>query len=92
MCSRLYDHLEKFEILNEHQFIFRQKYKTIVVSAELTKRIRLGYETNMKCSFFNDLKKAFDTLDHAILLLKLEFYEARGNCYLWFKGYLSDRR
>ena len=88
MCSRLYDHLEKFEILHEPQFIFRQKYKTIDVSAELTKRIRLGIETNMKCSFFNDLKKAFDT----DLLQKLEFYGVRGNCYLWFKGYLSDRR
>ena len=41
--------------------------------------------------YFVYLKKAFDTLDHQILLKKLERYGVRGNCYQWFESYMTDR-
>ena len=38
-----------------------------------------------------DLPKAFDVIDHRILLHKLSTYGTRGNVYIWFENYLSDR-
>ena len=42
------------------------------------------------CGIFIDLKKAFDTVNHDILLVKLKNYEIRGTILDWFKSYLSD--
>ena len=41
---------------------------------------------------FLDLKKAFDTVDHGILIKKLEFYGIKNNTLRWFISYLSDRK
>ena len=41
---------------------------------------------------FCDLSKAFDTLDHQILLKKINHYGIRGNWYLWSQSYFSNRR
>ena len=45
---------------------------------------------NTPAIIFLDIKKAFDTVDHKVLIEKLKFYEADGTVILWIKNYLSD--
>ena len=91
MHSRLYSYLEKFNIIYEGQFGFRQKLATIDALAELNERLRMCKDKKIKCSLFVDLKKAFDTLDMKILLSKLENYGIPDNCLAWFNSYLNNR-
>ena len=47
---------------------------------------------NLVCGVFIDLEKAFDTVNHDILIKKLDFYGIRGISNKWFKSYLSNRK
>ena len=89
MFSRIYEYLEHFSLLYRKQFGFRKKHSTKDALAELTERIRVSQFKVV--NFFLDLQKAFDTLDHQILLRKLESYGIRHKCLEWCKSYLSNR-
>ena len=47
---------------------------------------------NHNISILVDLKAAFDTVNHGILINKLERYGIRGHCLQWFVSYLADRK
>ena len=80
------------EIIYENQYGFLPEKSTTHALISFVDSIISAFENNkFSCGIFLDLSKAFDTLDHNILLCKLYHYGIRGIVYSWFKDYLSQR-
>ena len=93
MYNRMYKFFSDNNLIYPLQFGFRQKYSAVHALISLTENIRKSLdEGNIGCDIFVDLQKAFNTVEHDIILSKLEHCGIRSLANEWFISYLSNRK
>ena len=90
-------HEQLFPYFNDHlyknQSGFRPKYSAQSALLNTTNQWLLNIDNrNLNLAVFLDLRKAFDTVDHNVLIQKLEYYGIQGIELQWFKSYLGGRQ
>ena len=92
MYNRMYGFLSHNNVFFDSQYGFRSKRSCEHAIMEMVAHVlQAKNEGKHSVGVSLDLSKAFDTLDHPVLIAKLERYGIRGNMLDWFKSYLSGR-
>ena len=92
MHSRIYKYLVKKSLLSPHQYGFLRGLSTENAISSLTEYLYEGINSKkVSLCIFVDMAKAFDTVQHDILLRKVEAYGIRGAPYLFIKDFLTNR-
>ena len=80
------------EVFNNSQFGFRKNHSTTHAILSLVDKVATAIDrSNHTVGIFLDFSKAFDTINHNILLYKLSHYGIRGRALEWFRNYLTNR-
>ena len=92
MFDRMRDFIEKRSLLYSSQYGFRQAHSTQHAILDIVETIQTNMDKKLfSCGIFIDLKKAFDAVNHNILLDKLNYYGFCGIINQWLSSYLSNR-
>ena len=90
--KQLTEYITRNNILTEHQFGFRSGNSTTFLMLQFFEQIYNSKDKNKKpAALFLDIRKAFDTVSHKLLLRKLKHYGIRGSVLEWFSSYLNGR-
>jgi len=91
--KRLYGFFQKENVIYKYQFGFRKNHSSSMAVLEAVDFCYKCLDSkHFVLGIYFDLQKAFDTVDHVILMHKLYNYGIRGPMYNWIKSYLEDRR
>ena len=91
--KQLYSYLISNNLIFDSQHGFREKFSTETAILELTDFIKRQIDTHhYPLGIFLDLSKAFDTINHDILILKLKSMDVGSNAMEWFTSYLQNRK
>ena len=91
--NQLSKYFKDNELFYKSQYGFRDEHSTELASVELIDQVMSSFEKRYTpIAIYMDLSKAFDTLDHKILLKKLEYYGIKDTELNWFKSYLCKRQ
>ena len=93
MFKRVSNFVDKHNILYKKQFGFRSSHSTTQAILSITDSIQKAFEDRkFACGVFLDLRKAFDSINHSLLIKRLDYYGIRGTTKELFILYLNDRR
>ena len=91
--KRLFKYFSDKNLFTDDQYGFRKGRSTKGALIRFINQVQQDVDIGLKtAAIYIDLKKAFDTVDHSILLNKLSIYGVRGNTLNWFANYLKNRR
>jgi hypothetical protein len=92
MYNRLLNYLNVDDVLVDNQYGFRENHSTSLALIRMVNNISEELDNkNYSLGLFIDLSKAFDTVDHKLLIKKMYHYGVRGISLDWFTDYLANR-
>ncbi len=90
--NRMVSYLDKFKILSDAQYGFRSTRSTEHALTDVVNFVSESLDHSRDVfALYLDVSKAFDSINHSILLNKLDAYGFRGIALSWFKSYLNNR-